>query len=61
MKVHFILRHGLIYMHESMQFLYPGLLSVAGCKFGIEKIIRMVRLWSVKTPLGKMKEETEVR
>ena len=28
---------------------------------GIEKIMRMVYLWSVKTPLGKMKEEIEVR
>eukprot|EP00731_Ephydatia_muelleri_P021254 Em0013g981a len=29
-------------------------------KLGIEKIMRMVYLWSVKTPLGKMKEEMEV-
>lgn len=53
-------------MHESMQsmsmqYLYPALLSVAGSKLGIEKIIRIVYLWSVKTPLGKMKEEIEVR
>ena len=47
--------------HMKMQFLYPGLLSIAGRKLGIEKIMRMVYLWSVKTPLGKMKEEMEVR
>ena len=47
--------------HMKMQFLYPGLLSIAGSKLGIEKIMRMVYLWSVKTPLGKMKEEMEVR
>ena len=44
-----------------MQFLYPGLLSITGSKLGIEKIMRMVYLWSVKTPLVKMKEEIEVR
>eukprot|EP00731_Ephydatia_muelleri_P030038 Em0021g561a len=31
-----------------------------GSKLGIEKIMRMVYLWSVKTPLVKMKEEIEV-